>query len=43
MAKKIGVWFENNRPQDVLLEQLLDAEAVHTALKERLEDAGCIR
>ena len=27
----------------VLLEQLLDAEAVHKALKERLEDAGCIR
>lgn len=43
LAKKIGVWFENNRPQDVLLEQLLDAEAVHAALKERLEDAGCIR
>ncbi|SFE25132.1 sirohydrochlorin chelatase [Trichococcus pasteurii] len=43
LAKKIGIWFEKNRPQDVLLEQLLDAEAVHTALKERLEDAGCIR
>ncbi len=43
LAKKIGVWFEKNRPQDVLLEQLLDAEAVHAALKERLEDAGCIR
>lgn len=43
LAKKTGVWFENNRPQDVLLEQLLDAEAVHAALKERLEDAGCIR
>jgi sirohydrochlorin ferrochelatase len=43
LAKKIGFWFEKNRPQDVLLEQLLDAEAVHTALKERLEDAGCIR
>lgn len=43
LAKKIGVWFEKNRPQDVLLEQLLDAEAIHAALKERLEDAGCIR
>lgn len=43
LAKKIGFWFEKNRPQDVLLEQLLDAEAVHKALKERLEDAGCIR
>lgn len=43
LAKKIGFWFEKNRPQDMLLEQLLDAEAVHTALKERLEDAGCIR
>ncbi|CZQ80278.1 sirohydrochlorin chelatase [Trichococcus ilyis] len=43
LAKKIGFWFENNRPQDVLLEHLIDAEAVHQALKERLEDAGCIR
>jgi len=43
LAKKIGFWFEKNRPQDMLLEQLLDAEAIHTALKERLEDAGCIR
>lgn len=43
LAKKIGFWFEKNRPQDVLLEQLLDAEAVHKALKERLEDAECIR
>lgn len=43
LVKKIGVWFEKNRPQDVLLEQLLDAEAIHAALKERLEDAGCIR
>ncbi|WP_320165031.1 CbiX/SirB N-terminal domain-containing protein [uncultured Trichococcus sp.] len=43
LAKKIGVWFEKKRPQDVLLEQLLDAEAIHAALKERLEDAGCIR
>jgi sirohydrochlorin ferrochelatase len=43
LAQKIGCWFEKNRPQDVLLEQLLDAEAVHKALKERLEDTGCIR
>lgn len=43
LAKKIGFWFEKNRPQDVLLEQLIDSEAVHKALKERLEDAGCIR
>lgn len=43
LAKKIGLWFDQNRPQDVLLEQLLDAEAVHNALKERLEATGCIR
>lgn len=43
LVKKIGCWFEKNRPQDILLEQLLDSEAVHKALKERLEEAGCIR
>lgn len=43
LAKRIGGWFEEKRPQDVLLEQLLDTEAVHAALDERLEDMGCIQ